>query len=263
MTTSLPAVDHNHKRPGMNDKTYFGDEQVSFKEKTERVGGVFTSVASKYDIMNDVMSFGIHRLWKHTAIARMNLRPGMEVLDLAGGTGDFSMKIAPQVGDSGRVVLSDINEAMLAVGRDRVIDAGLINQVECVVANAEELPFADNQFDRIIIAFGLRNVTQQDLALKEMLRVLRPGGLCTILEFSKVLLPGLDKAYDIYSEHVIPKMGEVITGDRESYEYFIRSIRRHPDQETLQQMMLDAGFYNAKYENLSAGIVAIHQGYKI
>ena len=250
-------------RHTMTDKTYFGDEQVSFAEKTERVGGVFSSVASKYDIMNDVMSAGIHRIWKHATINKMNLRPGMSVLDLAGGTGDFSIKIAPKVGDTGRVVLSDINEAMLEEGKNRVIDSGLLGQIECVVANAEQLPFADNEFDSIIIAFGLRNVSHKDLALKEMFRVLKPGGLCSVLEFSKVLVPGLDKAYDLYSEHVIPKMGEIITGDRDSYEYFIRSIRRHPDQETLKQMMVDAGFYNAKYENFSAGIVALHQGYKV
>lgn len=247
----------------MDDKTYFGDEKVSYSEKTDKVKGVFHSVASKYDLMNDAMSLGVHRLWKRSTINRMQLRPGLKVLDLAGGTGDFSIKIAPKVAPGGKVVLSDINEAMLDVGRDRVIDAGLFNDIECVLANAEEQPFADNEFDRIIIAFGLRNVSHQDTALKEMLRVLKPGGLCTILEFSKVIVPGLDKAYDIYSEHLIPKMGGVLANDTESYEYLVKSIRRHPDQETLKQMMTDAGFHNAKYTNFSGGIVALHQGYKI
>lgn len=247
----------------MSDGTYFGDEEVSHQEKTDRVGGVFHSVANKYDLMNDAMSLGVHRIWKCQTITKMRLRQGMSVLDLAGGTGDFSIKIAPKVGKTGRVVLSDINESMLSVGKDRVIDAGLFDQIECVQANAECLPFADNQFDRIIIAFGLRNVSHQDVALREMLRVLKPGGMCTILEFSKVVVPGLNRVYDLYSEHCIPKMGKILTGDEASYDYLVKSIRRHPDQETLKQMMTDAGFYQACYENFSAGIVALHRGYKI
>ena len=247
----------------MGNDTYFGNKEVSHQEKTELVGEVFHSVAKKYDVMNDAMSLGIHRLWKRRAIAKMCLRPGMSVLDLAGGTGDFSIQIAPKVGKSGRVVLSDINESMLSVGQDRVIDAGLFEQIECVQANAECLPFEDNQFDRIIIAFGLRNVSQQDVALREMLRVLKPGGMCAVLEFSKVVVPGLNRLYDVYSEYCIPKMGKVITGDEASYDYLVKSIQRHPDQDTLKQMMLDAGFYQASYHNFSAGIVALHWGYKI
>lgn len=247
----------------MSDDTYFGDEQVSHQEKTARVGGVFHSVANKYDLMNDAMSMGVHRVWKRQTIAKMRLRPGMAVLDLAGGTGDFSLKIAPKVGATGRVVLSDINESMLTVGRDRVIDAGLFENIECVLANAESLPFADNEFDRIVIAFGLRNVSHQELALREMWRVLKPGGLCSILEFSKVVVPGIDRVYDFYSEYCIPKMGKLLVGDEASYDYLVKSIRRHPDQATLKQMMEAAGFHRASYTNFSAGVVALHQGYKI
>ena len=247
----------------MGDDAYFGHKAVSHLEKTVLVGEVFHSVAYKYDLMNDAMSLGIHRLWKRRTIVKMCLRPGMAVLDLAGGTGDFSLQIAPKVGKSGRVVLSDINASMLSVGQDRVTDAGLFDQIECVQANAECLPFEKNQFDRIIIAFGLRNVSHQDVALQEMLRVLKPGGMCAVLEFSKVVVPGLNRLYDAYSKYCIPTMGKVITGDEASYDYLVQSIQRHPDQETLKDMMTDAGFYQASYCNFSAGIVALHWGYKV
>jgi demethylmenaquinone methyltransferase/2-methoxy-6-polyprenyl-1,4-benzoquinol methylase len=248
----------------MNEKpklTDFGYKQVPTEDKASLVGEVFTSVASKYDIMNDVMSAGMHRLWKRWAISRADIHLGQRVLDLAGGTGDLTAMIAEKVGDLGQVVLADINNAMIKVGRDRLINKGLSN-IEYVNADAQFLPFEDNSFSRITIAFGLRNVTDKSAALKEMYRVLKPAGKVIILEFSKPL-SFLQKFYDAYSFNVIPKMGKLITGDEESYQYLVESIRMHPDQETLKQMMADAGFVRAQYENLTGGVVALHSGYKV
>jgi demethylmenaquinone methyltransferase/2-methoxy-6-polyprenyl-1,4-benzoquinol methylase len=242
--------------------TDFGFKTVPVEDKATLVGEVFTSVASKYDIMNDAMSAGLHRLWKRWAISRADIHQGQRVLDLAGGTGDLTAFIAKKVGDTGQVVLADINNAMIKVGRDRLINQGFASTIEYVNADAQHLPFEDNSFSRITIAFGLRNVTDKMAALKEMHRVLKPAGKVVILEFSKPL-SFLQKAYDAYSFHVIPKMGKLITGDEESYQYLIESIRMHPDQETLKQMMVEAGFARSDYENLTGGVVALHSGYKI
>lgn len=248
--------------PNQENTTDFGKENVTFSEKTRRVGEVFTSVAKRYDLMNDCMSLGVHRLWKRVAIGRLLLSPGQKVLDLAGGSGDLTLQIAPQVGERGEVYLTDINEAMLSVGRDRVIDANLADIVQFVLANAEKLPFADRYFDRVIISFGLRNVSHKDWALSEMYRVLKPGGKLVVLEFSHPqawLSPG----YNFYSTHIIPKMGGLILNDEDSYHYLVESIRRHPDQETLLSMFKAAGFEKTQYKNYTAGIVAIHEGYRI
>lgn len=226
------------------------------------VAGVFHSVAGKYDLMNDVMSFGIHRLWKRYTIDCSGVRPGQKVLDLAGGTGDLAAKFARIVGPTGEVVLADINDSMLRVGRDKLRDMGIVNNVSYVQADAEKLPFDDNTFDLITIAFGLRNVTDKDAALRSMLRVLKPGGRLLVLEFSKPEVEMLSKAYDLYSFHVMPRMGEFIARDKDSYQYLAESIRMHPDQETLKGMMEDAGFENVEYHNLTGGIVALHRGFK-
>ncbi|HVY53642.1 MAG TPA: bifunctional demethylmenaquinone methyltransferase/2-methoxy-6-polyprenyl-1,4-benzoquinol methylase UbiE [Gammaproteobacteria bacterium] len=243
-------------------KTHFGFEEVPLSEKASRVGEVFHSVASRYDIMNDVMSGGLHRWWKRIALAECNAKPGHIILDVASGTGDLAAIMAKQVGTEGHVVLTDINDSMLAQGRLRMIDKGIINNVSYVQADAENLPFPNNHFDRITIAFGLRNVTQQDKALESMFRILKPGGKLLILEFSKVNSPLLRRLYDAYSFNIIPKMGEWITQDRKSYEYLVESIRMHPDQETLKTMMQQAGFEDVKYQNLTMGVVALHVGYK-
>lgn len=240
----------------------FGFSQVPLQEKVKKVKGVFDSVASNYDVMNDVMSMGIHRLWKQQTIALSGVRPGMTVLDLAGGTGDLSLAMAKKVGKNGTVVLADINESMLRVGRDRLIDAGVGTQVKFNVANAEALSFPDNHFDVVTMAFGLRNVTHKDQALAEIYRVLKPGGQALILEFSKVHNPLLSQAYDIYSFNILPKMGKWIAKDEASYQYLAESIRMHPDQETLKSMMLTAGFDRATYMNMTGGIVALHRGWK-
>lgn len=212
--------------------------------------------------MNDVMSLGIHRLWKKHTIELSGIRPGNVVLDLAGGTGDLTKAFAKKVGKTGKVVLADINESMVRVGRDRLINEGIIDQVEYIITNAEALTFPDNTFDLITIAFGLRNVTNKAQALSEMYRVLKPGGQLMVLEFSKVHQPLLAKAYDFYSFNLLPKMGKLIANDEASYQYLAESIRMHPDQETLKQMMLDAGFDKAQYTNMNEGIVALHQGWK-
>lgn len=246
-----------------NDKTDFGFDSVSFKEKASRVRSVFSSVARRYDLMNDCMSFGIHRLWKNFAVNRLLLRPGYRVLDVAGGSGDLSLKMAPKVGPNGCVILSDINDDMLSVGCDRIIDAGLHKQVECLVADAQSLPFQNNYFDRVIIAFGLRNVTHKDLALREMYRVIKPGGKLVVLEFSKPVLPALAKGYDFYSMHIIPRMGKLLAGDEGSYRYLVESIRMHPGQARLRSMFDEAGFNQSHYHNLTGGIVAVHEGYKL
>ena len=250
----------------MSDKTtHFGFKTVEEAEKQAKVGEVFHSVASKYDIMNDVMSAGLHRVWKRFAVDVSGVKAGDKVLDIAGGSGDLSKLFATKVGvnskiNPGKVILTDINASMLSVGRDRMIDAGL--SVPASQCNAEQLPFADNTFDCVIVAFGLRNMTHKDIALKEMQRVLKVGGRLLVLEFSKVWQP-LEKLYDAYSFKFLPFMGKLIAKDAESYQYLAESIRMHPDQETLKQMMLDAGLDKVDYYNLSAGVVALHKGYKL
>lgn len=242
-------------------KTDFGFEEVPVAEKAQRVGRVFDSVASKYDLMNDLMSLGIHRLWKMLVLENSGVRQGSRVLDIAGGTGDLSIGLAKRVGAEGQVVLSDINGSMLRIGRDRVIDKGM-NNIVTAQADAENLPFAEGSFDFVSIAFGLRNVTRKEAAMKSVLEVLKPGGRFVILEFSHPISPTLSKVYDMYSFNVLPNLGKLITGDADSYRYLAESIRKHPAQEPLAQMMRDAGFERVDYTNLSAGIVAIHSGYK-
>lgn len=249
----------------MHDKTnttHFGYREVPENEKVNLVKEVFRSVAPKYDLMNDVMSFGMHRLWKRFTIQQAALRPGQVLLDVASGTGDLAKAFAKIVGPTGKVIMTDINDAMLQVGRERLEDAGIMGNVECVIADAENLPFPDNHVDCITISFGLRNVTNKLNALKSMYRVLKPGGKLLILEFSHPENPLLNKLYDVYSFNVIPKMGELITNDKESYQYLVESIRMHPNQETLKSMMQEAGFEDVDYHNLNGGIVALHKGFK-
>lgn len=243
--------------------THFGYKQVAVEEKVRLVAEVFSSVAGSYDIMNDLMSFGVHRLWKRHFVTTAAVRPGSSVLDLAGGTGDIARLLLPRVGLAGKVVLSDINPEMLAVGRARMEDQGLVKGLEYVLANAEKLPFEDNSFDAVTIAFGLRNVTDKDAALKEMYRVLKPGGQVNILEFSRVNSKTLEKLYEIYSFSLLPKIGAIVAKDEDSYRYLAESIRKHPDQETLAGMLRDAGFANVSYENMTNGVVAIHRGYHV
>ena len=245
-----------------SETTHFGYKDVAVDDKADLVKGVFDSVASRYDIMNDLMSGGMHRLWKRYTIQHANARPGHVILDLAGGTGDLAREFARIVGERGRVVLADINAAMLEHGRRRLVDAGVAGNVELAQVDAEALPFADNTFDRISIAFGLRNVTDKEGALAEMNRVLKPGGKVLILEFSEPSR-AIKPAYDLYSFKVLPLLGRLIARDPESYQYLAESIRMHPNQETLLGMMQDAGFERCRYNNLTAGIVALHTGYKI
>jgi demethylmenaquinone methyltransferase/2-methoxy-6-polyprenyl-1,4-benzoquinol methylase len=246
----------------MSDKiTHFGFQKVPVEEKAQRVRSVFDSVATDYDLMNDVMSLGIHRLWKRLAIGMANIQPGQQVLDLAGGTGDLVLLIAPRVGPQGRVVLSDINNAMIRTGRARLLDRGIAGNVEYVQADAERLPFPDNSFDCITMAFGLRNVTHKQAALDSMYRVLRPGGRLLILEFSRPAAL-LKPAYDFYSFSILPRLGQLIARDAASYRYLAESIRMHPDQNTLVGMLESAGFEGCDFHNLTGGIVAIHRGYK-
>lgn len=242
--------------------THFGYETVNTEEKQGKVAEVFHSVAAKYDIMNDLMSFGVHRLWKRFTMEFTGVRKGDQVLDIAGGTGDLTMKFSDLVGPEGKVVLADINDSMLKVGRDRLLDKGYSGNIEVVQANAESLPFADNSFNVVTMAFGLRNVTNKDNALAEFNRVLKPGGRLLVLEFSKTKNPLLSKMYDVYSFSALPMMGKLITNDAESYRYLAESIRMHPDQETLKSMFQDAGFANCEYHNLTGGIVALHKGIK-
>lgn len=242
--------------------THFGYKDVPVEEKAGKVAEVFHSVADKYDVMNDLMSFGIHRLWKRYTIEMSGVRKGHKVLDIAGGTGDLAAKFSRIVGDSGEVVLSDINASMLGVGRSRMVDRGLLSNMEYVQANAECLPFPDNYFDCITIAFGLRNVTEKANALKSMYRIVKPGGRVLVLEFSKPASPLLSKIYDLYSFKILPKIGELVTNDSESYQYLAESIRMHPDQQTLKEMMSEAGFEQCDYHNLTGGIVALHRGFK-
>jgi demethylmenaquinone methyltransferase/2-methoxy-6-polyprenyl-1,4-benzoquinol methylase len=242
--------------------THFGFKQVPVEEKAGKVADVFHSVASKYDIMNDLMSGGIHRLWKRFTIELSSVRRGNRVLDIAGGTGDLTKQFSKIVGSEGSVVLADINSSMLEVGRERLTNQGITNNIEYVQANAEALPFEDNSFDIVTIAFGLRNVTDKDKALRSMLRVLKPGGRLLVLEFSKPTNPLLEKVYDAYSFSLLPKMGKVITGDSDSYQYLAESIRMHPDQHTLKDMMSEAGFSRCDFHNMTGGIVAVHKGIK-
>jgi demethylmenaquinone methyltransferase/2-methoxy-6-polyprenyl-1,4-benzoquinol methylase len=239
--------------------THFGFQTVAEAEKAARVAGVFHSVASRYDLMNDLMSAGLHRAWKAFTVAQAAVRPGMKVLDVAGGTADLARAFARRVGPSGEVWLTDINASMLTVGRDRMIDDGLIQPV--ALCDAEKLPFPDGYFDRVSVAFGLRNMTHKDDALAEMTRVLKPGGRLYVLEFSKVCKP-LAPLYDLYSFQVLPRLGSKVAGDAESYRYLAESIRMHPDQQTLKSMMESVGLLQVRYYNLSAGVVALHEGWK-
>ncbi|MBS0367313.1 MAG: class I SAM-dependent methyltransferase [Proteobacteria bacterium] len=247
----------------MNDprSTDFGFEQVPRADKARRVRGVFDSVAGNYDLMNDLMSAGTHRLWKRFLLSLSNLRAGQRVLDVAGGTGDLAAGLARQVGAEGLVVLTDINAAMLGRGRDRLIDEGLVGNLSCVQANAEQLPFPDSFFDCVTIGFGLRNVTDKPRALAEMRRTLRPGGQLLVLEFSTPH-PGIKPLYDVYSFRILPLLGQLVAGDAASYRYLAESIRMHPDQETLLSMLRAAGLTACRYHNLSGGIVAVHRGYR-
>jgi demethylmenaquinone methyltransferase / 2-methoxy-6-polyprenyl-1,4-benzoquinol methylase len=242
--------------------THFGYKTVSKNEKAGLVAGVFHSVAAKYDLMNDLMSAGVHRVWKRFTIELSGVRPGNKVLDIAGGTGDLTAKFSRIVGPTGQVVLADINDSMLKVGRDKLIDHGIVSNVEYVQANAECLPFPDNYFDCVSIAFGLRNVTDKDAALRSMLRVLKPGGRLLVLEFSKPQSAALGKFYDLYSFTALPMLGKLFANDSDSYRYLAESIRMHPDQETLKTMMASAGFARSEFFNMTGGIVALHRGVK-
>jgi len=245
-----------------DDTTDFGYERVKTAEKAGRVREVFDSVAAQYDLMNDLMSGGLHRLWKRFTIELSAVRSGQTVLDIAGGTGDLAAKFSKLVGADGKVILADINAAMLSVGRDRLIDKGALNNIDVVQADAQFLPFEDNSIDCITIAFGLRNVTDKAKALRSMHRVLKPGGRVLVLEFSKPTSPLLSKVYDAYSFSALPAMGKLITDDADSYRYLAESIRKHPDQESLLEMVEDAGFVDCRYHNMTGGIVAVHRGIK-
>ncbi len=255
----MEPSDANSRRPPTVD---FGFEQVPHADKARRVRGVFDSVAGRYDLMNDLMSGGMHRLWKQFTLTLTALQPGQRALDVAGGTGDLSLGLARQVGSSGLVVLSDINSATLARGRERLVDAGVAGNIAYIQANAERLPFAAGEFDCVTIGFGLRNVTDKAAALDSMFRVLRPGGQLLILEFSHPTAPGLKPLYDAYSFRMLPLLGRLVADDADSYRYLAESIRVHPDQETLLGMMRTAGFDGARYHNLAGGIVAVHRGYR-
>ncbi|MCU6377742.1 bifunctional demethylmenaquinone methyltransferase/2-methoxy-6-polyprenyl-1,4-benzoquinol methylase UbiE [Morganella morganii] len=244
------------------DTIDFGFRTVNRNEKAGMVANVFHSVAAKYDLMNDLMSFGIHRVWKRFTIDASGVRRGQRVLDLAGGTGDFTAKFSRMVGENGQVILADINDSMLKMGREKLRNHGVVGNVNYVQANAEELPFPDDYFNCIIISFGLRNVTDKDKALRSMFRVLKPGGRLLVLEFSKPVIEPLSKVYDAYSFHVLPRIGQAVVNDADSYRYLAESIRMHPDQETLKSMMENAGFEHVSYTNMTGGIVALHKGFK-
>ncbi len=245
-----------------SNATHFGYKTVDSDKKADMVAGVFHSVAGKYDVMNDLMSAGIHRIWKRFTIELSGARSGHHILDIAGGTGDLAAKFSKIVGPEGRVVLADINESMLRVGRDKLTDLGLVTNIDYTQANAECLPFPDNTFDCITIAFGLRNVTDKDAALRSMLRVLKPSGRLLVLEFSKPNNELLGKAYDTYSFKLLPLIGKWVASDEDSYRYLAESIRMHPNQETLKDMMAEAGFARCEYHNMTGGIVAVHKGIK-
>ena len=242
--------------------THFGYQDVSPEEKTAKVSAVFDSVASKYDVMNDAMSFGLHRIWKHQLVYLANVRPSFKVLDLAAGTADLSALLAPKLGEQGEITLCDLNLAMLEHGREKLVDKGMLKNLHYVQAMAETLPFRENYFDRVVLAFGLRNFTDQDQALQAIFRVLKPGGQLLVLEFSKAR-KWLRKAYDLYSFELLPKMGKLIASDAASYRYLAESIRKHPDPGTLQSMMESAGFQQCDYLDIGLGIVCIHRGYKL
>ena len=258
-TPSLPGEGETPSLPG---EQRFGFSRVSPEEKTRRVRGVFDSVADRYDLMNDLMSLGAHRLWKRFALARTGLRPGGIALDVAGGTGDLAIGMSRQVGPQGRVVLSDINPAMLGIGRGRLLDAGAGGNASAVCADATALPFGAGLFDCVTIGFGLRNVTGKPAALRSMARAVKPGGRLLVLEFSRPALKFIRPAYDWYSFAVIPALGRLVAGDADSYRYLVESIRVHPDQETLAEMMREAGFEDVRWHNLSGGIVALHIGFR-
>jgi len=247
----------------MNDTTHFGFRDVPIADKQKLVGEVFSSVAGKYDLMNDLMSLGIHRLWKHYFVATSRVKPGDRVLDLAGGTGDIAALVKPRIGNTGTLVLGDINASMLRVGRDRMIDRGLAAGIEYIQCNAQTLPFPDHSFDLVTIAFGLRNVTDKSAALREMYRVLKISGQVRILEFSEVKAGWFKRIYDVHSFKVLPRLGKLFAGDSDSYQYLAESIRKHPAQEQLKTMLETSGFERTCYRNLSGGIVAIHEGFKL
>ena len=259
---SQQSASQNTTTETTDNTTHFGYKTIEKDDKISMVAGVFHSVAKQYDVMNDLMSFGIHRLWKRFTIDASGVRPGNKVLDLAGGTGDLTAKFSQLVGRNGQVVLADINSSMLNVGRDKLRDKGLVQNIEYVQANAEYLPFEENTFDIVTIAFGLRNVTDKDKALRSIYSVLKPGGRLLVLEFSKPEHELLNKAYDFYSFNILPKMGELVAKDGDSYQYLAESIRMHPDQDTLKDMMDKAGFEQTSYKNLTGGVVALHKGYK-
>ncbi|WP_293644742.1 bifunctional demethylmenaquinone methyltransferase/2-methoxy-6-polyprenyl-1,4-benzoquinol methylase UbiE [Thiolapillus sp.] len=246
-----------------SEETHFGYRKVATEEKADLVRGVFDSVASRYDLMNDLMSMGVHRLWKRFTVDLSGVRAGQRVLDLASGTGDLADRFAGLVGPEGLVVMSDINANMLITGRDRMADRGHAGNLAYAQINAEALPFPDNSFDCITIGFGLRNVTDKQKALNAMFQALRPGGRTLVLEFSKPVIKPLEKIYDLYSFSLLPKIGKLVTRDEDSYRYLAESIRMHPDQETLREMMEQAGFENCDYHNLTGGIVAVHRGFKL
>ena len=246
----------------MSKKTHFGFSEVDIEQKAKMVKGVFDSVTDNYDLMNDLMSLGIHRLWKQATIDMASLQNGQRVLDLASGTGDLAAKMSALVGNEGRVIMSDINYKMLDKGRDKMINLGLVNNIDYVLADAENLPFCNDYFDVVTMAFGLRNVTNKQNALSSILKTIKPGGKLLVLEFSHPEPEIVNKLYDIYSFNILPKIGKLIADDESSYKYLAESIRKHPKQQQLQQMMTDAGFVDTKYHNLSTGIVAIHSGYK-
>lgn len=245
-----------------DDTTHFGFKQVPIQDKVTLVKGVFDSVASQYDVMNDLMSLGIHRLWKQIAVQLANVRSGEKVLDLAGGTGDLTLLYEKRVSKSGQVVLADINAEMLNKGRDRILNKGLTGNIQYAQVNAECLPFADQSFDCVTIGFGLRNVTDKAAALRSMYRVLKPGGRLIVLEFSHPVDPVTEKVYDFYSFNILPKIGGIVAKDEDSYRYLAESIRMHPKQDELKEMMADAGFERLEYFNMTQGIVAVHRGYK-
>ena len=251
------------ENPYEQGKTHFGFKDVDAKDKQKLVAGVFSSVASSYDLMNDLMSLGIHRIWKRYFTATAQVKPGDKVLDLAGGTGDIALLLRERVGDTGTIVLGDINGEMLKVGRDRMLDKGKVAGFEYTQVNAEKLPFPDNSFELVTIAFGLRNVTDKDAALREMYRVLKPGGQARVLEFSEVTQEWFKPIYDFHSFQILPRLGKLFANDADSYQYLAESIRKHPPQAQLQKMMEEAGFERCHFKNMSAGIVAIHSGYKL